>query len=62
MLNQLKLALIYLLASPDPPPNAECNHQWSRNGKRNGLQQWICNRCGKSKTEGDRPKGRPKKI
>ncbi len=36
-----------------------CQHEWIKNGKRNGLQQYICKHCGKSKTEGDRPKGRP---
>lgn len=51
---QLKLALGQLVASLEPPLDAECNHQWIRNGKRNGLQQWICKHCEKSKTEGDR--------
>ena len=40
----------------------ECTHHWLRNGKRNGLQQWICKHCRKHKSDGDRPKGRPIKI
>jgi hypothetical protein len=41
---------------------SECTHHWLRNGKRNGLQQWICKHCRKHKSDGDRPKGRPTKI
>ena len=37
-------------------------HHWLRNGKRNGLQQWICKHCGKHKSDGDRRRGRPKKL
>ena len=40
----------------------ECDHHWVKNGTRKGVQQFKCKHCGKSKTEGDRPKGRPKKI
>lgn len=52
---QLRLALIYLLASPPP---IECPHQWRKNGRKNGLQRWSCKHCGKTKTDGDRAKGR----
>lgn len=39
-----------------------CDHHWLKNGTRKGVQLWICKYCGKSKTEGDRPKGRPFKA
>ena len=39
-----------------------CDHYWVKNGTRKGVQQYKCNRCGKRKTEGDRPKGRPTKT
>lgn len=35
-----------------------CDHLWLKNGKRNGNQQYKCKHCGRSRTEGDRPKGR----
>jgi hypothetical protein len=41
----------------------ECDHQWLRNGKRNGLQQWICKHCGKSRSgDGLVKRGRPFKA
>ena len=36
-----------------------CDHHWLKNGTRKRVQQFKCKYCGKSKTEGDRPKGRP---
>ena len=39
-----------------------CDHYWYKNGTRNGVQQFKCKHCGKRKTEGDRPKGRPFKT
>lgn len=36
----------------------DCHHQWVKNGKKNGLQRFKCKLCGKTKTEGDRAKGR----
>jgi transposase-like protein len=54
---QLRLALIYLLASP-PPTNSECQHHWIKNGKKNGLQRSICKLCKKTITDGDRARGR----
>jgi len=36
-----------------------CEHHWVKNGKKKGVQTYKCKHCGKSKTEGDRPKGRP---
>lgn len=39
-----------------------CDHYWYKNGTRNGVQQFKCKHCGKRKTEGDRPKGRPFKA
>jgi predicted RNA-binding Zn-ribbon protein involved in translation (DUF1610 family) len=38
----------------------ECHHHWRKNGTRNSLQTYSCKHCGKSKTEGDRAKGRQK--
>lgn len=37
----------------------ECQHLWVKNSTRKGMQRYKCKHCGKSKTEGDRPKGRP---
>lgn len=38
----------------------ECNHQWLKNGKRKGIQQWICKHCRKSRSgDGTVKRGRP---
>jgi len=37
-----------------------CEHEWVNHGKRNGLQRYRCKYCGKTRTEGDRGKGRIK--
>jgi hypothetical protein len=38
----------------------ECDHQWLRNGKRKGIQQWICKHCKKSRSgDGTVKRGRP---
>lgn len=37
----------------------ECRHQWVRNGHNRGMQKYLCKLCGKTRTEGDRPVGRP---
>ncbi len=39
---------------------AECDHHWRKNGLR-GVQRYSCKHCGKTKTDGDRGKGRPSK-
>ena len=38
-----------------------CEHHWVKNGRKKGVQTYKCKHCGKSKTEGDRAKGRPPK-
>lgn len=40
---------------------AICDHHWVKNGRRNGLQRYICKHCQKMRTDGDRSKGRVKK-
>lgn len=40
----------------------ECRHHWVKNGHNREVQKYRCKLCGKTKTEGGRPVGRPKTV
>ena len=37
----------------------ECGHHFVKNGKRKGIQKYICKKCGANFTDSERKVGRP---
>lgn len=41
------------------PINCKCGHHYVKNGKRKGVQKYLCKKCGSSFADSDRKVGRP---